>query len=51
MNSPHITSTFLLGGKHISMQQPPAAGPWSDSGNGPGRSGSPFLLDGGKGMP
>lgn len=50
---PHIVSTFLLGGNPSSMQHPLAASPWSDSGNGAGAAGtgSPFLLDGGKGMP
>lgn len=37
-----------LGASHISMQHPLAAGPWSGSGIGPGGSGTPFLLDGGK---
>ncbi|XP_033012201.1 arf-GAP with coiled-coil, ANK repeat and PH domain-containing protein 3 isoform X2 [Lacerta agilis] len=34
-------------GNHISVPHPLAASPWSDSGNGPTGSGSPFLLDGG----
>lgn len=37
-----------LGASHISMQHPLAGGPWSGSGIGPGGSGTPFLLDGGK---
>lgn len=30
------------------MQHPLTGGPWSGSGIGPGGSGTPFLLDGGK---
>ncbi|KAL7978660.1 hypothetical protein Chor_010703 [Crotalus horridus] len=36
-----------MGGNQASTQQPVGAGPWSETCNGPGGSGSPFLLDGG----
>ncbi|XP_015671536.1 arf-GAP with coiled-coil, ANK repeat and PH domain-containing protein 3 [Protobothrops mucrosquamatus] len=34
-------------GNQASTQQPVGASPWSETSNGPGGSGSPFLLDGG----
>lgn len=45
---PSYSVHLPLGASHISMQHPLAGGPWSGSGMGPGGSGTPFLLDGGK---
>ena len=45
---PSYSVHLPLGASHISMQHPLAGGPWSGSGIGPGGSGTPFLLDGGK---
>lgn len=45
---PSYSVHLPLGASHISMQHPLTGGPWSGSGIGPGGSGTPFLLDGGK---
>lgn len=45
---PSYSVHLPLGASHISMQHPLTGGPWSGSGIGPGGSGMPFLLDGGK---